>query len=454
MQQHKSLQTVTEAIHWIYSSYNRAKPALRPGYDREVRHPEWTGRLLQALGNPDYCGYNVAVTGSKGKGSHAILLAGILQQLGFRVGLFTSPHLVDFLERIRVDGQAISDHDFVRYLNQVAACAEQLHVPDGQYLGPVGLLAVAAALWFRDCATDVNVFELGRGARHDDVNQIRHQGAVMSPVFLEHARQLGPTLRDVAWEKAGVVTEDTEWLCCHTQSAIVEQTFADILPARVEIRLHARDFGQAVQVNGTWLEVAYPEATYQLRLPNAIGFIRDNALVAFDAARTIWRKLRPTQPMPTVVDLSRLRLPGRLEVVDTAPLTVLDGTIHEQSARFVAEWVSEQRQTGQFSQVGAVLSLPADKDGEGVVRQLANVADWLLFTRAHNPHLVYDGRFLSYAESLQLDAEEEPYPEDALSKAKQRLPGSGLLLLVGTQSFVGDVLRWYGKNPLSIWNNV
>jgi dihydrofolate synthase/folylpolyglutamate synthase len=272
-------------------------------------------------------------------------------------------------------------------------------------------------------------------------------------VFLEHARQLGPTLRDVAWEKAGVVTADTEWLCRHPQSEVVEQTLAEVLPARVEVRLFARDFGQSIRVDGNWLEASYPEATYCLRLPHTVGFMRENALVALDAARTIWQKLRPGKPIPTVIDLSRLRLPGRLEVVATNPLTVVDGTIHECSARYLAEWVAEQRRTGRVEQVGVVLSIPADKDGEGVVRQLAGVSDWLLFTKAHNHNLAYDRRFFAYAQSLSVDAEEAPYLEDALPRALERLQGAGVLVLAGTQSFVGDVLRWYGKNPLSIWND-
>ncbi|MCL6627173.1 MAG: bifunctional folylpolyglutamate synthase/dihydrofolate synthase, partial [Alicyclobacillus shizuokensis] len=186
--------TTREAISLIYEWLNRARPLLPDGPDRVVRHPEWTGRLLAELGNPDAAAFNVAVTGSKGKGSNAILLAAILQCLGLRVGLFTSPHLIDFMERIRLGGQVMPEAVFVHWMTQVYDEARRLPVPPSQYIGPVGLLACVAALWFADEQTDVNVFELGRGALHDDVNQVRHEGALLTPVFLEHARELGPTL--------------------------------------------------------------------------------------------------------------------------------------------------------------------------------------------------------------------------------------------------------------------
>lgn len=445
------IETVGDAIHWIYGSYNRAKPWLAAGRpDRYIRHPEWTSRLLEAVNRPDLGSYNVAVTGSKGKGSHAILLAGMLQQLGFRVGLFTGPHLVDFLERCRVNGQAISEQQFVRYMQRVARAADGFTLREGQYFGPVGLIAVAAALWFQDAKTDVNIYELGRGALHDDVNRIVHQGAVLTPVFLEHVRELGPRLEDVAAEKAGVLTKDTLWLCSHSQSTVVREAVSRRAASMTDVRYLGEDFGQVHALHSYSLEVVYPEATYQVRLPSAVGYFQENALVALDAARQVWQAKRPGVPMPTNFDLSTLRLPGRLEVLSEHPLTVVDGTIHAASARYLRQWIAEQRQA-RGCKVCAIVSVPADKDGIGVVRELAGVIDSVIVTQAHNPHLKFDHALYECAQNMVDDVEWQPYVEEALASAQTKLGDADMLVMAGTQSFVGDVLRRYQKETTSIW---
>ncbi len=443
----------TEAINWIYASYNRAKPNLKPGYDRDVRHPEWTERLLGALGRPDRHGYNVAVTGSKGKGSHAILLAGILQQLGLRVGLFTGPHLVDFMERIRVDGEMMPEPRFASCVRQIADIAARFELPDGQYLGPVGLLAAVAALWFREEDTDVNVYELGRGALHDDVNRVHHEGAVVAPVFLEHREQLGPRLSDVAWEKAGVITPETRWVVSHRQSdvplsilrqqAVRQGADLQVLGEQVDCRATDGDKLVIVEVSGSRFEIRLPE-------PGG-GFLVENAAVAMAAARAVWTRLRPGRPMPERIDLSGLRLPGRLEVVRPNPWVVVDGTIHGASARYVAAWSEARRARG--GRIGAVLGLPADKDGEGVLAALHGTVDWLVFARAHNPHLYFDGRWAEMARTRWSDVHEAEYAEDALAWAEPRMGPRDVLLVLGTQSFVGDALAALGVDTTRIWRN-
>jgi dihydrofolate synthase / folylpolyglutamate synthase len=445
------IETVGDAIHWIYASYNRAKPLLAAGRpDRYIRHPEWTSRLLEAMNRPDLGRYNVAVTGSKGKGSHAILLAGILQQLGFRVGLFTGPHLVDFLERCRVNGQTISESQFVRYVQRVARAAAAFTLMEGQYFGPVGLLAVAAAMWFQDANTDVNVYELGRGALHDDVNRIVHQGAVLTPVFLEHVRELGPRLEDVAAEKAGVLTKDTLWLCSHSQSNVVREAVSQRAASTIDVRYLGEDFGQVHALHSCLLEVVYPEATYQVRLPSAAGFFLENALVAFDAARKVWQAKRPGVRMPTKIDLSTLRLPGRLEVLSEHPLTVVDGTIHAASARYLRRWIEEQK-NARRCKVCAIVSVPADKDGRGVLGELAGVVNSVIVTQAHNPHLTFDHALYECAKNMVDDVEWQPYVEEALASAQTKIGDADMLVMAGTQSFVGDVLRQYQTETTSLW---
>ncbi|MCL6632243.1 MAG: bifunctional folylpolyglutamate synthase/dihydrofolate synthase [Alicyclobacillus herbarius] len=451
-------RTTRETIALVYEWYNRARPYLQPGPDRLIRHPEWTRRLLNQLGSPDQDANNVAVTGSKGKGSNAILLAAILQRLGLRVGLFTGPHLVDFMERFRLDGQVMPEPEFIRWMTFVYNEARQLPIPTSQYIGPVGLLAVVATLWFRQQATDVNIFELGRGALHDDVNQVSHQGAVLTPVFLEHKQELGPTLEDVAREKAGVLTRDTRWLVSHPQSAPVQKVLNDAWQGQAchiesvpEKGAGAPDIG--TREGETWVTVplVYGRET-RIRLPYMPGFLAQNAAVAAVAAQRVMQDLRgPDYILPPEINLTSVRLPGRMDVISHRPFTLVDGTIHQETAVHVAAWVEALRRVGKARRFAAVVAIPVDKDGDGVLGALAGVIDWVILTGASNPHLRFDNRWLHAAEKYGILAEWLPDVEEAFAVARARTEEADGLLLLGTQSFVADAMRHFGGDTRNIW---
>lgn len=448
--------TVRDAIGLAYHSYIQAKPRLQRLRDRELRHPEWTRRLLDAFGSIDADMFNVAVTGSKGKGSHAILLAGMLQKLGLRVGLFTGPHLVDFMERIRINGHTIPESEFVTCMQMVHRRALTWELPEGQYFGPVGLLAVVACLWFQRMETDVNIFECGRGALHDDVNQVRHVGAVLSPVFMEHAWELGPTIQDIAREKAGVVTDEVQWVTCHTQSEDVRAVLSEVWnPKR---HLDVREFGP--DYNAVWSEndglcmVTVQESferVARIVLPERLSTFADNAAVAWDAASQVYERVRAGCTMPAEIDLSNIRLPGRLDIIRDRPLTVVDGTIHGTSAVRVARWLENQLQQQRVKRAVAILSMPDDKDGLGVVRAISPFVETVIVTRAHNPHLVFGDRLAREAEAYIADVRISRYIEDAATMAETLISSEDCLLLLGTQSFVGDALRFYEADSTSIW---
>jgi dihydrofolate synthase / folylpolyglutamate synthase len=471
----EEVMSVRDAIGLVYQSYNRAKPFVRKGFDRDIRHPEWTRKLLDDFGRPDARAYNVSVTGSKGKGSHSILLAAILQKLGFRVGLFTGPHLVDFMERFRVSGQIMPESDFVDYIKRVHRTTMTYDIPNHQYIGPVGMLAVVACLWFEDMKTDVNVFECGRGAKHDDVNQVIHQGAVISPVFLEHPHELGPTLIDVAVEKAGVITPTSRWAVSNRQSEEV----LGVLDKQAEhigvtLEVYPRDYGKNVSITNGGDTVYRPRDPQNVQrtdghsavhpfveiqtewgpkvwLPKTVEYVAENAIVALHTARRVCEDLGRKVSDIDVIDLRTIRLPGRMDVVCEQPLMVVDGTIHRESAVYVRQWAEEQRRLRNIRSFGAILGLPADKDGEGVLSELRGIVDWVVVTKAHNPHLVFDTSFEEIAKDMFEEVASAPFVEDAMDICAPWLSDDTCVLLLGTQSFVGDCLRYFQKDSTSIW---
>lgn len=447
-------QDVRDVINRIYESYNRAKPKLGKQPDRFVRKPEFTRHLLDVFEGPDKRSYNIAVTGSKGKGSHAILLAGMLQQLGLKVGLFTGPHLVDFMERFRVNGETLDECRFRDFVVEVTDEVRKLPLGEAEYVGPVGIMAVIAARWFAEEKTDVNIYELGRGALHDDVNQIHHQGAILTPVFLEHSIELGPTLQDVAREKMGVLRPETSWAVTHSQSPIVHEQFVEVTSnVACETAELYRDFDFKSQpVSGTQLVEVSLCTGIRTRLCSTGDYQLANAAVALRAAQFVLERRSNTSMSPTpCIDLSSLRLPGRLEPLRQHPLVVVDGTIHAQSAQFVQAWARSQLESGAVKRFGAVLCLPTDKDVDGVFMHLRDVVDWVVLTEAHNPYLHFSSRNVDVAQKWFERVDKCNYIEDAVQLAMPRLTEQDGLLLLGTQSFVGDALRYFGKTNHSIW---
>ncbi|RIV20095.1 bifunctional folylpolyglutamate synthase/dihydrofolate synthase [Alicyclobacillaceae bacterium I2511] len=475
--------SVYEAIHWLYESYQRAKlfhqnqfvqfhgaspmPDVFARLDSEIRHPEWTEVLLNEFGRPERSAYNVAVTGSKGKGSHAVLIAGILQKLGLRVGLFTGPHLIDFMERFRVDGQVMPEAQFVSYVHRVRNKTAGLNLSAGEYVGPVGLLAVVAALWFRDSNTDVNVFELGRGALHDDVNRVWHQGAVVTPVFLEHSLQLGPTLDDVAREKAGVVTDETRWVWSGPQSP---EVIAQLQQRAETVGAQLNWVGEQACVTTTSYSegpvqvLQVQEGSEQVSIRVSQAFLSSNVFTSVAAARAVWRDLGARIPWPEELDLTDLVIPGRLQVVRREPLTLVDGTIHRSSATYIKHWLevqlaaiaNESTQTRDPVRplVAVVLGLPADKDGVGVLESLQGIVDWLGFARAHNPYLRFDDTWISLAKDRFNTVTEFDFAEQAIVAAEQQVGNRGIILILGTQSFVADALAWLQVDTKAIWKGM
>ncbi len=457
-----------EAVRYIFSTYVKSAPHRPPGLDRDVRQPWHTRQLLDSLGAPDRLARTIKVTGSKGKGSTARIIAGLLQMHGYRVGFFSSPHLVDFTERIRVDGRAIGESEFMEILADIRPLADRIaanFAPHG-YFGPVGLVAVVACIYFARRATDVNVVELGRGARYDDVNQLAGEWAVLTPVLREHAEQLGPDLRSIIDNKAGVMDAGMHGVILGRQSPeavaqLLREAGRLALPV---LRLGGESAERAMGVDGQCARQLAGRLDGQFGVEGvtaAADGVRfslwtgqqvygaqhlslrgrhqaDNAAVAVAAAEAFHGA--PLDPEAVRRHLGRLAFPGRCQVIPGNPTVLIDGAINRESAHYVSEFIG----TLEAQSVISVIAVPADKDYVGVLEVMAGVSERIIVTCASNPHLEFPANALEVAERM-LPSEAAADLAEAVGVAKRRLGSAGgLIAIVGTQSLVADALRYYG----------
>lgn len=383
------ITTQKEAEDFVYASYLRA--ATHQDYaakDAGKRHPELTRSLLRQKSLTP-C---VVVTGSKGKGSVANMISRILQT-NLSVGLMTSPHITDFRERFRVNDTMIREADFCRLMAQIRPEILDIasDLAESVCISPMGIQADLALTYFSEKHTAFNVFECGKGAKYDDVNNIRHDYAVINRIFLEHTRELGDTLAAIAEDKSHVITGEQKCVYFAEQEPEVLEVLVRRAEAmQVPYKIYGRDF-QAENIrytcSGMQFDVMIGDNIYpDLQIPLLGEHQAKNCALALavcmDVMADLCRKSK-TFSMPAVRNnLSLLHWPGRMEVLRFDPFVLLDACINSASCENVKEVL---RHLG-ISNCTVIVGIPEDKDYAGVVRSMKNVAARIILTRSGNPH--------------------------------------------------------------------
>ena len=383
------ITTQKEAEDFVYDSYLRA--ATHQDYaaqDAGKRHPELTRSLLRQKSIAP-C---VVVTGSKGKGSVANMISRILQT-NLSVGLMTSPHITDFRERFRVNDTMIREADFCRLMAQIQPEILDIasDLPESVCISPMGIQADLALTYFSEKHTDFNVFECGKGAKYDDVNNICHDYAVINRIFLEHTRELGDTLVAIAEDKSHVITGEQKCLYFAEQEPEVLEVLVRRAEAmQVPYKIYGRDF-QAENIrytcSGMLFDVVIGDNIYpDLQIPLLGEHQAKNCALALAVCMDVMADLcreSKTFSMPAVRNnLSMLHWPGRMEVLRFDPFVLLDACINSASCENVKEVL---RHLG-IQNCTVIVGIPEDKDYAGVVRSMKDVAARIILTRSGNPH--------------------------------------------------------------------
>ncbi|NLK35109.1 MAG: hypothetical protein GX301_06635 [Gracilibacteraceae bacterium] len=441
-----------EAEDFVYSSYMKAINKIPKDMpDMMTRSPHLTRMLLDNAGEPDKKQRNVLVTGSKGKGSVSRMISKLIEAHGFKVGLCTSPHLVSFLERIRINGNAISEDDFVKYANilEPYAAEVQNQLTGVEYIGPVGITAVIAMLYYQDKKTDFNVFECGKGARFDDVTRIHSEASVINTVFLEHVPHLGYDLSEIAFNKVGIISSTQRFAVSAGQQREVRDVICkEARDKGVRLFIWGQDFSCeniCIDRNGTYFDVITRNGKYSNIRLNLMGRHQAyNAAIAICTAENLLGGIKEENIKQAYGGIT---WPGRLEVINRSPLTILDGCINKECARHVREVVNEM---GNMDVV-SIIGIPDDKDYEGVVCEMSEISRRIILTTSKNKYLRFkktqiDKVKLMVGEKLIYKSE----IEDAVETAYNLIKGDELVCIIGTQSLVRDVKEYFKQDTLNL----
>ena len=287
--------------------------------------------LLERLGHPEQAYPVVHIAGTNGKGSTSAFTAGILQAAGFRTGLFTSPYILEFNERIQVNRENIGDAD----LHDIALAVRQAADGLEEEPTPFELVTAVAFEYFRRAECDIVVLEVGLGGRYDATNVTTPAVCAITPIAMDHVGVLGNTLAEIAGEKAGIIKPGVP-VVCYTQKPEAEAVIraearaagAPVMTPRFG-RIHARMEGlqQVFSYDGI--------NDVKLRLLGA--YQPCNAVMAIEIARTLRNQGFDITDEDIKRGLEETRWPGRFELVATDPVTIVDGGHNEQGAEVLAD---------------------------------------------------------------------------------------------------------------------
>lgn len=307
------------------------KEYLQQGAWRDVRLGlHRTEELLDRLGRPQDALRFVHVAGTNGKGSTCAFIAGILQAAGYKTGLFTSPYILRFNERIQIDRRDITDADLL----EVAADVREAALAMDEQPTAFELITAAALLHFAQRKCDVVVLEVGLGGRLDSTNVVMPEVSVITPIDLDHTHVLGDTIEKIAYEKAGIIKLGVPVVsyvqkpdaCRVIEGAAAERGCTVRVPDFSSVDAHAEGLHQVFSYQGLHDVHLRLAGTYQ---PN-------NAVMAIEAARVLRDRGFVISDDAIKRGLESAAWQGRFEVVDDAPVTIVDGGHNEQGAAALA----------------------------------------------------------------------------------------------------------------------
>ncbi|MBA4063782.1 MAG: bifunctional folylpolyglutamate synthase/dihydrofolate synthase [Isosphaera sp.] len=427
--------TYAEALAFWYGRINYEVRAAGPG-DLKL---ERMRALLRLAGDPHDRVRLVHVTGTKGKGSTCAMLAAVLRAAGYRVGLFTSPHLEHVEERVQVDGVNISRAELAARIAELAPAVRRLEAGGGP---GVSFFEIGTALgflhfWYRRC--DLAVVEVGLGGRFDSTNVCTPLVSVVTNVGLDHTAQLGNTLEEIAYQKAGIVKRRVPVVSGVTQPGprdVVRRVAAE---AGAPLWEAQEDFGW--DFDGRFATVATPSREYHGLAVGLLGAHQAaNAALAVAAVERLRESGMPVPDAAVRRGLAEVRWPARVELVSRDPAVVLD-TAHNVPS--VEALVATLREAVPVSgRKAVVFAVSADKPYPEMLRVLAGYFDHLHLTRyGNNPRSVPPERLAAVLAEVAPGTASTAHPtgREAWAAARAAAGRDDLVCVTGSVFLAGEL---------------
>ena len=428
-QESKGSESYRACLDWLFA---RHRFTMKPGLERV----EW---LLGAVGLPHEQFGVVHVGGTNGKGSTSCMIASVLSEHDIRVGLYTSPHVVDFTERILVGSERIPPERVVELVDRLKPAAEKMEATFFE------IATTVAALYFAEEGVDIAVAEVGLGGRLDATNALDSVLSVITGIAIDHSEILGSDIAAIASEKAGIIRESGAVVTGAAGDALdVIRGVAAARKARfVSVLEEAPIDLISISSNGSAFNLEYDATSYEALSVAMLGRHQvHNARVAvvalheldtlgvFSLSESLLRR-----------GLSEACCVGRMQVIDQRPTIVADVAHNPDGAEAV---LSSLPEVFDYDRLIAVVGIMGDKDVRGFLSAFRDRADLVILTRPASERAADLEALSSVAEELELPHRVVPTAGAALKSALSDAREGDLVLVTGSHYTVGDILTSLG----------
>ena len=400
--------------------------------------------LLGRVGDPHRRYPVVHIGGTNGTGSTAAMAASILQASGHRVGLYTSPHLIDFRERIRVNGGMIPE-------SRVIDGVELLRTASRPDLAPTffEFTTALAFHYFAACQVDVVVLEVGLGGRFDATNVVEPLATAITTIGLDHEAYLGSTIEAIAMEKAGIIKPAVPVVLGRIGEPARRVIEARAATVGAPVFRLDRDFRCEGSSPADCRYTGFALQAEHLSCPLQGQFQLDNlacSLALIELARE--RGVAVTETAVRA-GLQQVAWEGRLEIVGQEPTVMVDGAHNPAAAAVLAEYLAGWRRARPAARVSLIVGMMRDKHPREFLAPLLPLVDALILTQADLPRAATGAELRLLLEQDAPFAQVAPTPSDALAMAKQAAAASDLICVTGSLMLVGEIKALLRGDSLS-----
>ena len=421
-----------------YTDYEKAPMPHDPAF-YDLRRVE---ELLARLGNPHLAARSVHIAGTKGKGSVAAMAASALSVSGYTTGLYTSPHLHTWRERMRVNGGPISEEEFVALVEKLKPEVEAVNrkATYGQ-LTTFELLTALGFAFFKLKKAEFQVLEVGMGGTFDATNVITPEVGIITSISLDHTEVLGNSLAEVAGEKAGIIKPGSIVVTSPQPdevARVIEETClnrgAELIRVGSDVTWRSLGFDsdrQSLQVKGRL-------NSYKLSIPLLGRYQLENAAVAVAALEVLAERGFKISRDSIVNGLAKVNWPGRLQILSRHPLLVVDGAHNPDSAQKLKQSLE---QYFNFDRAILVIGVSCDKDIAGIVSELAPLFGKVIVTRSRHPRAMAPPPIVAEFTRHGAEVEVAEDVSTALSLALGMAGARDLVCVAGSLFVVGEAIE-------------
>ncbi len=436
-----SVRTYDSALRYLFAQTDYEQ-MLRVRYNRDTFSLDRMRLLLKKLGNPHKKIRAVHIAGTKGKGSTATMLAEMLRACGYKVGLYTSPHVCDIRERIVVNGEKITQAALARHITRAEPSIEAMSKDKPTFFE---IFTALAFMHFAQEKVDIAVVETGLGGRLDSTNVLRPAVCGLTSISVDHTQQLGATIPQIAAEKAGI-------LKANVPAISVQQT----PEAKRVLKKVARTTGTQLLFAGEDIEFSYRVETSRqagchtricLTTPRSrfehlpVPLFGEHQAINCGLALALLDQLKcqgmEIDDQLAIKGLEGVYLPGRMEILGEDPRVLLDGA---HNAASIQALMRAMGQHIHYDSMVMIFGCAADKDIHGIMAQITTGADKVIFTKASGNLRAAKPAYLAevYAECSGREAQVAENLDEALRIARSAVSREDIICVTGSFYLVGE----------------